>query len=104
MRGPCHYWDVRLFVPNKVSRTHTHIAAQHHRKLGFKSELGGRSRVKARIMQRISMVALRATARQVIRGVALVLCYQVICGTMREVMPGVVALTAAARGGGGAAV
>ena len=61
-------------------------------------------RVKARIMQRISMVALRATARQVIRGVALVLCYQVMRGTMREVMPGVVALTAAARGGGGAAV
>ena len=98
MRGPCHYWDVRLFVPNSV-------AAQHHRKLGlFKSELGGLSRVKARIMQRISMVALRATARQVIRRVALVLCYQVIRGTMREVMPGVVALTAAARGGGGAAV
>ena len=48
------------------------IAAQHHRKLGFKSELGGRSRAKAGIMQRISMVALRATARQVIRGVALV--------------------------------
>ena len=45
---------------------------QHHRKLGFKSELGGRSRAKAGIMQRISMVALRATARQVIRGVALV--------------------------------
>ena len=40
--------------------------------LGFKSELGGRSRAKAGIMQRISMVALRATARQVIRGVALV--------------------------------
>jgi hypothetical protein len=34
--------------------------------------LGGRSRAKAGIMQRISMVALRATARQVIRGVALV--------------------------------
>ena len=49
------------------------IAAQHHRKLGFKSELGRRShRAKAGIMQRISMVALRATARQVIRGVALV--------------------------------
>ena len=48
------------------------IAAQHHRKLGFKNELGGRSRAKAGIMQRISMVALRATARQVIRGVALV--------------------------------
>jgi hypothetical protein len=48
------------------------IAAQHHRKLGFKSELGGRSRAKAGIIQRISMVALRATARQVIRGVALV--------------------------------
>ena len=38
----------------------------------FKNELGGRSRAKAGIMQRISMVALRATARQVIRGVALV--------------------------------
>ena len=37
-----------------------------------KQELGGRSRAKAGIMQRISMVALRATARQVIRGVALV--------------------------------
>ena len=35
------------------------------KKLGFKSELGGRSRAKAGIMQRISMVALRATARQV---------------------------------------
>ena len=44
---------------------------QHHRKLGFKSELGARLRTKAAIMQRISMVALRATARQVIRGVVL---------------------------------
>ena len=42
----------------------------YYKKTGFKSELGGRSRAKAGIMQRISMVALRATARQVIRGAA----------------------------------
>jgi hypothetical protein len=56
----------------KISELREHRGAAPHRKLGFKSELGGRSRAKAGIMQRISMVALRATARQVIRGVVLV--------------------------------
>ena len=61
-----------LFVGHSIDIYTKTIAAQHHRKLGFKSELGGLSRAKAGIMQRISMVALRATTRQVIRGVALV--------------------------------
>ena len=40
--------------------------------LGFKSEEAGLSRAKAGVMRRLSMVALRATARQVLRGLAIV--------------------------------
>ena len=45
---------------------------EHHRMLGFKSEEAGLSRAKAGVMRRLSMVALRATARQVLRGLAIV--------------------------------
>ena len=67
-----HFGEFNKELLEFIGKISESIAAQHHRKLGFKSELGGRSRAKAGIMQRISMVALRATARQVIRGVALV--------------------------------
>ena len=60
----------RLFCVALTSMNRT--CASLSKNLTFKNELGGRSRAKAGIMQRISMVALRATARQVIRGVALV--------------------------------
>ena len=40
--------------------------------LGFKSENGGRSRAKAGVMRRLSMVALRSTARHALRGLAIV--------------------------------
>ena len=40
--------------------------------LGFKSEDAGRSRAKAGVMRRLSMVALRSTARHVLRGLAVV--------------------------------
>ena len=40
--------------------------------LGFKSEEAGLSRAKVGVMRRLSMVALRATARQVLRGLAIV--------------------------------
>ena len=40
--------------------------------LGFKSENGGRSRAKAGVMRRLSMVALRSTARHVLRGLSIV--------------------------------
>jgi hypothetical protein len=48
------------------------VAKQHHRMLGFKSENGGRSRAKAGVMRRLSMVALRSTVRHVLRGLAVV--------------------------------
>ena len=67
-----HFGEFNEELLEFIGKISESIAAQHHRKLGFKNELGGRSRAKAGIMQRISMVALRATARQVIRGVALV--------------------------------
>ena len=38
----------------------------------FKSEDAGRSRAKAGVMRRLSMVALRSTARHVLRGLAVV--------------------------------
>ena len=40
--------------------------------LGFKSEDAGRSRAKAGVMRRLSMVALRSTARHVLWGLAIV--------------------------------
>ena len=48
------------------------IAHQHHRKLGFKSKEGGLARAKAGVMRRLSMTALRSTARHVLRGLAIV--------------------------------
>ena len=39
---------------------------------GFKSEAAGRSRAKAGVMRRLSMVALRSAARHVLRGLAVV--------------------------------
>ena len=36
------------------------MAKQHHRMLGFKSEAVGRSRAKAGVMRRLSMVAVRS--------------------------------------------
>ena len=48
------------------------VTKQHHRMLGFKSEAAGRSRAKAGVMRRLSMVALRSTARHVLRGLAVV--------------------------------
>ena len=44
----------------------------HHRKLGFKSKEGGLARAKAGVMRRLSMTALRSTARHVLRGLAIV--------------------------------
>ena len=48
------------------------ISHQHHRKLGFKSKQSGLARAKAGVMRRLSMTALRSTARQVLRGLAIV--------------------------------
>ena len=48
------------------------VAYQHHRMHGFKSENAGLSRAKAGVMRRLSMVALRCTARHVLRGLAIV--------------------------------
>ena len=72
-----HFGEFNKELLEFIGKISESIAAQHHRKLGFKSELGGRSRAKAGIIQYISMVALRATARQVIRGVALVVAANV---------------------------
>ena len=58
-----------LFPKLNISES---VAKQHHRKLGFKSEMAGRSRATAGVMRRLSMVALRATARHVLRGLAVV--------------------------------
>ena len=41
-------------------------------KLGFKSKEGGLARAKAGVMRRLSMTALRSTARHVLRGLAIV--------------------------------
>ena len=41
--------------------------------LGFKSEAGGLSRAKVGVMRHLSMVALRSTARHVLRGLAIVI-------------------------------
>ena len=59
----------RIKLADDISKS---VAHQHHRMLGFKSEEAGLSRAKAGVMRRLSMVALRATARQVLRGLAIV--------------------------------
>ena len=61
--------DGLLALADAISKS---VAKQHHRMLGFKSENGGRSRAKAGVMRRLSMVALRSTARQVLRGLSIV--------------------------------
>ena len=61
--------DGLLKLADDISKS---VAHQHHRMLGFKSEEAGLSRAKAGVMRRLSMVALRATARQVLRGLAIV--------------------------------
>jgi hypothetical protein len=61
--------DGLLKLADDISKS---VAKQHHRMLGFKSEAAGRSRAKAGVMRRLSMVALRSTARHVLRGLAIV--------------------------------
>ena len=61
--------DGLIKLASDISRS---IAHQHHRALGFKSVKGGLSRAKAGVMRRLSMVALRCTARQLLRGLAIV--------------------------------
>ena len=61
--------DGLLKLADAISKS---VAKQHHRMLGFKSEDAGRSRAKAGVMRRLSMVALRSTARHVLRGLAVV--------------------------------
>jgi hypothetical protein len=61
--------DGLLGLANDISVS---IAHQHHRKLGFKSKEGGLARAKAGVMRRLSMTALRSTARHVLRGLAIV--------------------------------
>ena len=61
--------DGLLKLADDISKS---VAKQHHRMLGFKSENAGRSRAKAGVMRRLSMVALRSTARHVLRGLAIV--------------------------------
>ena len=61
--------DGLLKLADDISKS---VAKQHHRVLGFKSENAGRSRAKAGVMRRLSMVALRSTARHVLRGLAIV--------------------------------
>jgi hypothetical protein len=61
--------DGLLQLADKISKS---VAKQHHRSLGFKSEAAGLSRAKAGVMRRLSMVALRATARHVLRGLQIV--------------------------------
>ena len=65
----CEFNDGLLGLANDISVS---IAHQHHRKLGFKSKEGGPARAKAGVMRRLSMTALRSTARQVLRGLAIV--------------------------------
>ena len=48
------------------------LVSTYHRKLGFKSKDGGLARAKAGVMRRLSMTALRSTARHVLRGLAIV--------------------------------
>ena len=62
---------IRLTAGKKQELSES-VVKQHHRKVGFKSEMAGRSRAKAGVMRRLSMVALRATARHVLRGLAVV--------------------------------
>jgi hypothetical protein len=58
--------DGLLQLADDISKS---VAYQHHRMLGFKkSEKAGLSRAKAGVMRRLSMVALRCTARHVLRG------------------------------------
>ena len=59
--------DGLLKLADAISKS---VAKQHHRMLGFKSEDAGRSRAKAGVMRRLSMVAL--TARHVLRGLAII--------------------------------
>ena len=61
--------DGLLALADAISKS---VAKQHHRMLGFKSEDAGRSRAKVGVMRRLSMVALRSTARHVLRGLAIV--------------------------------
>ena len=61
--------DGLLKLADDISKS---VAKQHHRMLGFKSEAAGRSRAKAGVMRRLSMVALRSTARHVLRGLAII--------------------------------
>ena len=61
--------DGLLTLADDISKS---VAYQHHRMLGFKSENAGLSRVKAGVMRRLSMAALRCTARHVLRGLAIV--------------------------------
>ena len=61
--------DGLIKLASDISRS---IADQHHRALGFKSVQGGLSRAKAGVMRRLSMVALRCTARQLLRGLTIV--------------------------------
>ena len=61
--------DGLIKLASDISRS---IAHQHHRALGFKSVQGGLSRAKAGVMRRLSMVALRCTARQLLRGLTIV--------------------------------
>ena len=61
--------DGLIKLASDISRSITH---QHHRALGFKSVKGGLSRAKAGVMRRLSMVALRCTARQLLHGLAIV--------------------------------
>ena len=63
---------MRLSRAKKTFDISVSIAHQHHRKLGFKSKEGGLARAKAGVMRRLSMTALRSTARHVLRGLAIV--------------------------------
>ena len=67
-----HFGEFNDGLMKLVKSISESVAKQHHRKLGFKSEMAGRSRAKAGVMRRLSMVALRATARHVLRGLAVV--------------------------------
>jgi hypothetical protein len=63
-----HFGEFNDGLIKLVSDISRSIAHQHHRALGFKSVKGGLSRAKAGVMRRLSMVALRCTARQLLRG------------------------------------
>ena len=69
---PCPAQGVRFCWINKTVPLLKITDIPRYRKLGCKSKEGGLARAKAGVMRRLSMTALRSTARHVLRGLAIV--------------------------------